>query len=267
MLQALKSHHGNVRAATREVGIGRNTHYNWMQNDSVYRNQAMAYTLIGSKMHKDRTRTEKRLMIEALKKNHCNVRKATKEVGISVFKHYDWIGNDEAYKSIVWEISDNNPHGIKTRKRMMLEALTINNGVVRDAAQQAGIGFKTHYDWMRIDKDYRSKSLQRKKTNGYVYLIHCKETTFYKIGISKNSYGARLSQIQSCCPFELEMVHVIHSVNYLNLEKELHYKFKDKRVRGEWFDLDQASLNTVMKYLQDAHQSQMQIDFKAKDHK
>ena len=168
----------------------------------------------------------------------------------------------------------------------MLEALTINNGVVSDAAQQAGIHRKTHYDWLRNDEDYRKMSLQetmkalslqerkqkkikkiispkRKNTSGYVYLVHCKGTTFYKIGISKLDYHLRLSALQSGCPFELEMIYVIHSSNYRKSEQEVHHKFRDKCVRGEWFDLDEASLNTVMKYLEDTHQPQMQIDFQS----
>jgi len=169
-------------------------------------------------------------------------------------------------------------HLTKAKKRMMIEALKQNRGNVRSAAIQVGIHRSTHYDWMRIDKDYQKKSLQdtikalssrdriplqRKKTNGYVYLIHCKETTFYKIGISKKDYYLRLSGIQTGCPFELEMIYVIHSNDYRNLETEVHDKFRDKRVRGEWFDLDEASLNTVIQYLEDTHQPQMQIDFDA----
>ena len=172
----------------------------------------------------------------------------------------------------------------------MLKALNENNGDVSWAARQAGICRWTHYKWMRRDKDYESKSMpylilnkemkwqknvpsKRKKTSGYVYLVHCKETTFYKIGISKSNYALRLKELQTGCPFELEMVHVIHSVNYHKWEKELHNKFQDKWVRGEWFDLDDASFNMVMKYLEDTHQPQMQakrqmqIDFQGKDHK
>jgi len=167
---------------------------------------------------------------------------------------------------------------------MMLKALNDNNGVVEWAAKKVGISRKTHYEWMRRDKDYESKSIsylflnkeikgqknvpsKRKKASGYVYLVHCKGTTYYKIGISKIDYHLRLSGIQSGCPFELEMIYVIHSNDYRNLEKELHHKFRDKCVRGEWFDLDKASLDTVIQYLEDTHQPQMQIDFADTDHK
>ena len=264
MLTALKDNNGVVKWAAQQAGILSRRHYYWIKNDSVYRNQAMAYKLLGSKMQRDRTRTEKQLMLEALKKYHCNIRKATKEAGISVFKHYDWIRNDESYKSIVLEISDKKPHGIKTRKRMMITALKDNKFNVKDAAKQANIPVKTHFNWMKSDLAYRNKVQSITLIgNGYVYLVHCKETTFYKIGISKNNYGARLSQIQSSCPFEVEMIYVNHSDNYQKLEKNLHNMFKDKWVRGEWFDLDKASLDTAMKYLKDTHQPQMQIDFES----
>ena len=172
------------------------------------------------------------------------------------------------------------------RKHMMLQALKSHHGNVRAATKEVGVHPSTHYDWMRTDDVYRSMSLQgsfnamssrnqiqktiknripfkRKKTSGYVYLVHCKGTTFYKIGISKIDYHLRLSALQSGCPFELEMIYVIHSSNYRKFEQELHHKFRDKRVRGEWFDLDEAFLNTVMKYLEDTHQPQMQIDFES----
>lgn len=182
------------------------------------------------------------------------------------------------------------------RKHMMLQALKSHHGNVRAATREVGVHPTTHYDWMRTDEAYRSMSLQgsfnamssrdqiqktiknrnafkRKKINGYVYVIHCEGTTFYKIGISKKNYNDRLYNLQSGCPFELEMIYVSHSDDHRRLEKELHNKFKDKCVRGEWFDLDEASLNTLIKYLEDTHQRQMQaerqmqIDFQGKDHK
>ena len=172
----------------------------------------------------------------------------------------------------------------------MLKALQENNGDVSWAARHAGICRWTHYKWLRRDKVYESKSMpylilnkeikwqknvpaKRKKKSGYVYLIHCKEATFYKIGISKTNYSLRLKDLQIGCPFELEMVDVIHSVNYHKLEKELHNKFQEKFVRGEWYDLDDASLNKLMKYFEDTHQPQIQperqvqIDFERIDHK
>ena len=182
------------------------------------------------------------------------------------------------------------------RKHMMLQALKSHQGNVRAATREVGVHPTTHYDWMRTDEAYRSMSLQgsfnamssrdqiqktiknrtafnRKKVNGYVYVIHCEGTTFYKIGISKKNYNDRLYNLQIGCPFELEMIYVSHSDDHRRLEKELHKKFKDKCVRGEWFDLDEASLDTLIKYLEDIHQPQMQaerqmqIDFKGKDYK
>tara|TARA_R110002153_G_scaffold102240_3_gene238851 strand:+ start:71 stop:442 length:372 start_codon:yes stop_codon:yes gene_type:complete len=36
MVQAMRSSLGNISGATDQVGINRNTHYNWMKDDSQY---------------------------------------------------------------------------------------------------------------------------------------------------------------------------------------------------------------------------------------
>ena len=162
------------------------------------------------------------------------------------------------------------------RKRIMLHALEQHHGNVMAASRSAGIDRTTHYQWLKTDNEYSSAALQYsiqsaetgnpgwkklQASNGYVYLIQCENTTFYKIGISKIDYYLRLASMQSGCPLELKFVDAIHSDDYKNLEQDLHRKLRDRRIRGEWFDLDEVSLRMVKKYFEENSQPQTKIEF------
>lgn len=75
---------------------------------------------------------------------------------------------------------------------------------------------------------------------GYVYLIQS-STGHYKIGHTANPLK-RLRTFEAKLPFEIEYVHLIATTNRFALEKELHTKFADRRVRGEWFALTSADI-------------------------
>ena len=49
--------------------------------------------------------------------------------------------------------------GLQTlhNKKLMLEALENNLGIVEASRKQVGISRQTHYDWMEKDKDYAAK--------------------------------------------------------------------------------------------------------------
>lgn len=73
--------------------------------------------------------------------------------------------------------------------------------------------------------------------NGYVYFI--RDTLGHiKIGITKN-VGERLNALQTANAMELEYYYGmrVKSMNDASvIERELHEKFQEDRVRGEWFD-------------------------------
>jgi hypothetical protein len=74
-----------------------------------------------------------------------------------------------------------------------------------------------------------------KDLSGYVYLVKS-VSGHYKIGRAKDpnnrakTFGVQL-------PFEIEFVAVIKTDDYVALEEQLHAKYQDKRVNGEWFAL------------------------------
>lgn len=76
-----------------------------------------------------------------------------------------------------------------------------------------------------------------------IYLISHSDT-FLKIGYTKN-INKRLSQLQVSSPVKLELYHLIDGD--VNLEKELHFIFKNLRTQGEWFNFD----NSILQYFAD----------------
>jgi hypothetical protein len=152
------------------------------------------------------------------------------------------------------------------KQRAMIQALHVTRGQIAQAARVAGVSRASHYEWLK-QEEYRalckykpSKSAmkeallleytQDKAINGYVYLVQCVGTNLYKIGRSKVDYYARLSSLQTGCPYELAMIHAVHCNQYGKLEKVMHKKFEDNCVRGEWFELSESERKIAISMMQ-----------------
>ena len=100
-----------------------------------------------------------------------------------------------------------------------------------------------------IDKEEREERLKeyrlKKQSKNNVYVMIDKKTGLHKIGISIKP-RVREKTLQSEKPdIELLFYYEAEKVK----EKELHSIFKDKRVRGEWFDLTAKDLGKIKEYL------------------
>ncbi len=76
----------------------------------------------------------------------------------------------------------------------------------------------------------------------YVYLIKDHITGYIKIGYSKNPM-AREGTLQAEKP-TLEIIHLLDGD--LKFEKSLHQKYKEKRLRGEWFNLTTEDIGCIL---------------------
>lgn len=74
-----------------------------------------------------------------------------------------------------------------------------------------------------------------------VYLIADRGNELCKIGFTNTEVEKRMSSLKTGNPFELEVLAVIEGER--ELEKELHTKFKDYKVKGEWFKLTDEIIN------------------------
>lgn len=83
---------------------------------------------------------------------------------------------------------------------------------------------------IRTDSDAYSRH-----TGGFVYLLKS-PTNAYKIGRSKNPQD-RIKTFGVKLPFEVEYLAIIPAQDMCSLEAELHQRFADKRINGEWFAL------------------------------
>lgn len=89
--------------------------------------------------------------------------------------------------------------------------------------------------------------MQRKPRSlaGYVYVVKSLHPApLYKIGRS-NRPDKRTELFGIEVPFDIEVMHTIQTDDMYALESELHAKFADKRVRGEWFNLSADDLTVI----------------------
>ncbi|MBT7349619.1 GIY-YIG nuclease family protein [candidate division WWE3 bacterium] len=85
----------------------------------------------------------------------------------------------------------------------------------------------------------------------YLYVI-LSGNGLYKIGKSQNP-KTRFNQINSGSPVECYFIfQKEYDENSKNLEKEYHDMFANKRIRGEWFDLDEKDVHKILEDDEDA---------------
>lgn len=79
------------------------------------------------------------------------------------------------------------------------------------------------------------------KAEGFVYLVgayHMSPCGFFKIGVTQQeSFRGRIKQIQSSSPFNILPIKVVKHTDCYWLESEILERFKEYRIRGEWFSV------------------------------
>lgn len=89
--------------------------------------------------------------------------------------------------------------------------------------------------------------------NGFVYFAYTpisyeKGIHHIKIGQTKN-LESRLSQLQTGNPYPLVFYKTHQSFDYKKIEKELHQKYKAKKVLNEWFNITLEDVDNELKLL------------------
>lgn len=83
------------------------------------------------------------------------------------------------------------------------------------------------------------------KRAGYVYLVRGETNPItYKIGFTKDIKN-RIKTFSVKLPFPIEFVCAIKTDDMIVLETELHKRFADKRLDGEWFDLSSEDVEYI----------------------
>ncbi len=82
---------------------------------------------------------------------------------------------------------------------------------------------------------------------GYIYVIHCTDTTHYKIGMTHNSVESRLQALQTGNPKRLVIAMMFWTPDAKGDERKVHEVCRGCRVRGEWYDLSpQMYCNVIL---------------------
>jgi hypothetical protein len=81
---------------------------------------------------------------------------------------------------------------------------------------------------------------------GYIYVLQAVGTDKYKIGFTTRNPDSRLKELQTGCPFPLQLNHVWKGS--LQEELELHKALQPFRLEGEWFDLKLGILLEAISY-------------------
>ena len=94
------------------------------------------------------------------------------------------------------------------------------------------------------ENKFSTRITKKIKTNVYIMIDH--NTKYCKIGRSDNPLK-REKTLQSEKP-TIELIYKFECE--YGIEKELHNKFNDKKIRGEWFNLD----NNDIEYIKNNYQ-------------
>jgi len=99
---------------------------------------------------------------------------------------------------------------------------------------------------------YQAKRKLLKSNICYVYLMKCfYEKPKFKIGISYLP-ERRLIGVKTSNPFLVELMAIYPAKsreNALDIEKALHFYYKDKKTNGEWFSLTDSDCDFLVNYL------------------
>lgn len=109
-----------------------------------------------------------------------------------------------------------------------------------------GSGICSTSDWPGWEKYIGKLELPERRskgTFGYVYLIQS-ESGHCKIG-SSLSVPKRIRQLQCANPGPLILLHQFPSASAQQDEFALHKKFYRKRIRNEWFALDDLEIASI----------------------
>lgn len=101
---------------------------------------------------------------------------------------------------------------------------------------------KQFKEWKEIENREKPKPLAK------IYIMECAGK--YKIGVSKN-VEKRCKQLNNR-PFKVNIVYQSENMeDAYGIEEALHEIYEDKKIEGEWFNLDKEDVETIIKYLED----------------
>jgi len=98
------------------------------------------------------------------------------------------------------------------------------------------------------NEDARNKGRVTPKA-GYIYLVMIDEvlngSSYYKIGHATR-VEKRLMDVSKYTPWTISLLHIIKTDDMGMLESDLHHKYREFRMNGEWFRLSPAAVSEIL---------------------
>ena len=95
---------------------------------------------------------------------------------------------------------------------------------------------------------------------GCVYFIRHKGTNPIKIGhTSKNNPDDRIKEFEVGSPFGIELMGVILCKHSADMEHTIHDMFKDRNIKGEWYNIDKEDVDDVVRIFSYDNISQLNV--------
>jgi len=85
---------------------------------------------------------------------------------------------------------------------------------------------------------------QKGKNIGHLYIMKNVRNGLYKIGFTSQKPEYRESTLQSQEP-EVELIFSSSNTKTITAAREIHEEYDSKRIRGEWFNLDDSELESI----------------------
>lgn len=113
---------------------------------------------------------------------------------------------------------------------------------VIDSSRLPGVDGEPRYFPARSSGSRAPSVRPVKRGPGYVYLLE--SGGLYKVGRSTRP-DKRIAQISPVMPHPVNVICTVYSEEHEVLEAELHERFRDVRLNGEWFNLSSENVDYI----------------------
>lgn len=97
-----------------------------------------------------------------------------------------------------------------------------------------------------IQRAAQARNLNKKTDDGHIYIFSTQANGPYKIGYTGRAVKYRMYEAQRDNFNPVEVIYTSEFIkNARQLETELHTMFKNKCVRGEWYDLNKTNIKNL----------------------
>jgi hypothetical protein len=170
-------------------------------------------------------------LTEKSKSWNINLNNFTTGVLISNFNLNKFITDQNDYL-----IFNNGKYNFLPRKEVIEEVITLLKNTLDD--------YEPLFDIFKLPVNKEEEITDPIKTKeGFVYLLFCSRTKFYKIGRARDVYK-RLSQLKTANPC-IELVSCAYVEDMVRMENKLHSVFSDLNVDREWFNLTSNEVQII----------------------